>query len=166
MTEFTQSEDQALDTVINNFGGNVRAGVVRVKELIDQYQAMPFNTRKASGEDIRKSFELLHQIYVTALSAPSHASIAAIQYLTRRFAEGRQTIFNPVRVNMMPNVEQGGSKSSLRFITDMNQLFGTLTIVSNADQLRSRMRLEPVLNSVRSESQRNALLQYISTIDH
>ncbi len=35
MTEFTQSEDQALDTVINNFGGNVRAGVVRVKELIE-----------------------------------------------------------------------------------------------------------------------------------
>lgn len=166
MTEFTQSQDQDLDTVLEAFGVAARPAVMKVKELVDEYVAIPFNTRKAKSEEIQASFELLHRIYLTALSAPENASIAAINYLVRRFAAERQSVFNPIRVNMMPNVEQGGSKTALRFVADMNQLFGSLAVCGNAEQLRRKMRLEPVLASIRSESQRKAVRQYVASIDH
>lgn len=166
MSELDQNVDTALDAVLENFGTGVRAGVTKVKELVDEYTRLKFDTRRATTDDIAKNFSLLHRIYTVTLTAPEASRYAAINYLARRFANGRADVFGAIRVNMMPNVEKGGSKMTSKYVADLNQLFGALVHASNATQLRAIVRVDKILESIRSPEQRQALEHYISSIDH
>lgn len=159
------TDDVHLKSTYEHFGGASMSMLGKIKELVDQYVAMPFNTRKADADQIGKSFDLLYRIYTTTLNASREDSLPAIQYLVRRIADERLGAFNPIRTNMMPNVEKGGSKTMLRFVADVNQLFANLATSNNANELRSRIRLDPILANVRSSSQRENIRQYIASID-
>lgn len=161
-----QTEDQLLRTTLETHGPASRVTLEKIKDAVDAYVGMNFITKKATQEEIKKSFDLLHRIYTTTLSAPLEHAIPAVQYLIRRIDQDRLGAFHPMRVNMTPNLEKGGSKTSLRYVADLNQLFSNLALVVNARELRSRIRIEPILANVRAADQRETIRQYIASIDH
>lgn len=165
MTETIKREDAALEAVLQQFGSNSRVALAKLKDAIDEYVGIDFQTNKAKAEDITKSFEGLHRIYTLVLGTPIEHSNAAMSYLIRRFSEGRYGAFSVIRTNMSPPVEIGGNKNSMRFVADMNQLIGNLATVSTATQLAEKMKLSPVLANVRSESHRDVIQSYIASID-
>lgn len=161
-----QTEDKSLQATLDQHGTASNATLTLIKDAVDEYVNYPFASRKVTQVEIRKSFDLLNRIYTVTLSSPLEHAIPAIQYLVRRIEADRLGAFHPMRVNMTPNVEEGGSKTAMRYVADLNQLFGNLALVGNARELRSRIRLEPILANVRSASQRNLIQQYIASIDH
>ena len=162
----TQTEDAILRSTLEAHGSTSRVTLEKIKDAVNEFVEMPFVTKKATQSDIKKSFELLHRIYSTTLSVPVEHAIPAIQYLIRRIDQDRLGAFHPMRVNMTPNLEKGGSKTSLRYVADLNQLFSNLVLVANARELRARIRIEPILANVRAADQREAIRQYIASIDH
>lgn len=161
-----QTEDKCLQATLDQHGTASIATLTLIKDAVDEYINFPFKSRKVAQEDIRKSFDLLNRVYTVTLSSPLEHAIPAIQYLVRRIESERLGAFHPMRANMTPNVEEGGSKTTMRYVADLNQLFGNLALVGNARELRSRIRLEPIMANVRSASQRNLIQQYIASIDH
>lgn len=161
-----KTDDIHLQATLDANGTQARVTLGKIKEAVDAYVNFPFNSRKATREEIGKSFDLLHRVYSVTLNAPAEHAIAAIQYLIRRYEAERLGAFHPIRSNMTPNIEKGGSHTSLRFVADLNQLFGALAVCRNATELRARIRLEPIMANVRSETHRETLRQYIASIDH
>lgn len=158
-------EDVCLESTLEQFGVGARVSLVRVQEAVNAYVAIKFKTNKATPSEIAKSFDALQRVYTVTLSTPMEHCLAAMNYLIRRFAQDRYGAFSAVRINMTPNILEGGSKTSLRFVADLNQLFGNLAISGTANQLRGRMRIEPVLANVRSNAHRDVIRQYIASID-
>ncbi len=158
--------DTLLENVIATHGPNARTALVKLQTLIEEFIAMPFNTRKATQDEIQRSFNLLHRIYTTTLSTEREYIVPAIQFLVNCISNERHGAFSAFRINMVPNLEQGSSKSSLKYVADLNQLFANLATARNARELRSRVRLEPIFDNIRSDSQRANLNLYIASIDH
>lgn len=166
MTDSQEKQDLILERVVELNGEAVRKDVVKIKKLIDEYAELNFNTRKATADDIRNSFVTLQRIYTTALTTEDASRFAAMNYLARRFEEGRNDIFSPIRVNMLPPVEEGGSHAAGKFVADLNQFYGALILSSNANQLRSITRVDKILGSIRSPEHRKAIEEYVAAIDH
>lgn len=160
------TEDKCLQATLDQHGTAASTTLTLIKDAVDEFVNFPFKSRKATQEEIRKSFDLLSRVYTVTLSSPLEHAIPAVQYLVRRIEADRLGAFHPMRTNMTPNIETGGSKTTMRYVADLNQLFSNLALVGNARELRARIRLEPIMANVRSADQRNLIQQYIASIDH
>lgn len=155
-----------MDKVIEMSGTSCQVVLTKVKTLVDQYIDSNFKTNKATSGQIKESFDQLYKIYTQVLAVEQPHTEAAIRYLAMEFNDHRNGAFSPIRVNMMPNLEVGGNRASMRLVGDLNQFFGALILSTNAAELRKRIRISPILANLRAGSQRTAIENYIASIDY
>lgn len=158
--------NETIDLVIEKYGEEVRPDVESLDKLVKEFIDTNFQTKNANIDLITKSFNRLLGIYNFTLSKEGKTNLALISYLSETFKENKDNAFNITRINMMTPVETGGNHSNNRYVADMNQLFYNLSRVATYEQLKKFVRVEDILDSVRSTKYRIAIENYLVSIDY
>ena len=139
--------------------------ITKIASLVDTFAGTDFNTARSTNVQKEASYDALLGLYNEVLNTPAETIGAAIDYVVQYYTENRMSTFRPMRTMMLPITTRNVTQQTARFVSDMNQLISALSRTNNANGLRKIIRIDSLLNSLRSDKQRQVLNHYLSTID-